>query len=183
MYQSELCKAHNRGRVVAWEIWFIGVGISLAYCKFLPYSSIGPGPLTADPGIDYGFSHMTGSVAWRTPIAIQLVFAIIVTVLVWGLPESPRWLAKRGREEEAIEALCAVHDLQPTDPYIQGEIEAIRAAIAIESGSKKMSALFKSDILQTRRRVILAWFGLFMNQWSGINLGEFYPLQLMCNRG
>jgi len=49
-------------------------------------------------------------------------------------------------------------------------MEAIQAAIAIESGGQKISALFKSDILQTRRRVILAWFGLFMNQWSGINL-------------
>ena len=120
--------------------------------------------------IDYGFSHVAGSAAWRTPIAIQLVFAITVTFIVWGLPESPRWLAKRGRESEAVEVLCAVHDLPKDDPYITGEIEAIRAAIAIEAGVQKMSALFKSDILQTRRRVILAWFGLFMNQWSGINL-------------
>jgi len=166
MYQSELSKKENRGRVVSWEIWFIGVGISLAYW------------------IDYGFSHLNGSVAWRTPIAIQLVFAIIVTVIVWGLPESPRWLAKRGREREAIEVLCAVHDLQPDDEYIVGEIEAIRAAIAIEHGSRGISALFKSDILQTRRRVILAWFGLFMNQWSGINLVVYYmPTVLVTNVG
>lgn len=118
---------------------------------------------------------MAGSVAWRTPIAIQLVFAISVTIIVWGLPESPRWLAQRGREREAVEVLCAVHDLQPDDPYIVGEIEAIRAAIEIEHGSQKISSLFKSDILQTRRRVILAWFGLFMNQWSGINLVVSLP--------
>lgn len=31
MYQSELSKKGNRGQVVSWEIWFIGVGISLAY--------------------------------------------------------------------------------------------------------------------------------------------------------
>lgn len=31
MYQSELSKKHNRGQVVAWEIWFIGIGIVLAY--------------------------------------------------------------------------------------------------------------------------------------------------------
>lgn len=154
MYQSELCKREWRGRIVSWEIWFIGLGITLAYW------------------IDYGFSYLPGSVAWRTPIAIQLVFAIIVTILVWGLPESPRWLAKRGREQEAVEVLCAVFDLQENDPYVVSEIQAIRSAIAIESGegAQKISALFKSDILQTRRRVLLAWFGLFMNQWSGINL-------------
>ena len=98
-----------------------------------------------------------------------------------GEHQSPRWLAKRGREQEAIEVLCAVHDLQPNDPYIVGEIEAIRAAIAIESGSKNWSALFKKDALQTRKRVVLAYFGLFMNQWSGINLVVYYmPTVLVC---
>lgn len=133
---------------------------------------------------DYGFARLDGSVAWRTPIAIQLVFAIVVTCIVFGLPESPRWLAKRGREAEAIEVLCAVHDLPSNDPYIVGEIEAIRAALAIEQGTQKISALFKSDILQTRKRVILAWFGLFMNQWSGINLVVYYmPTVLVQNVG
>lgn len=60
-----------------------------------------------------------------------------MTLHVFGLPESPRWLAKRGREQEAIEVLCAVHDLEPTDPLILGEIEAIRAAIAIEQGAQE----------------------------------------------
>lgn len=31
MYQSELCRKEWRGRIVAWEIWFIGIGIVLAY--------------------------------------------------------------------------------------------------------------------------------------------------------
>lgn len=120
---------------------------------------------------DYGFSYVHSGAAWRTPIAIQLVFAVTVVFIVFGLPESPRWLAKKGREKEAIEALCAVFDLQEDDPYVQGEMEAIRAAIAIETGqgAGKISSLFKNDILQTRRRVILAWFGLFMNQWSGVS--------------
>jgi hypothetical protein len=85
-------------------------------------------------------------------------------------------LAKKGREQEAIEVLCNVFDLQEDDPYVQGEMEAIRAAIAIEknSGSSKASALLKKDILQTRYRVILAWFGLFMNQWSGVS-AMYYP--------
>lgn len=81
--------------------------------------------------IDYGFSHVDSGAAWRTPIGIQLIFAIIVVFIVWGLPESPRWLAKRGREKEAVEVLCAVFDLQEDDEYVQGEMEAIRAAIAI----------------------------------------------------
>ncbi|KAJ4290580.1 hypothetical protein N0V90_010797 [Kalmusia sp. IMI 367209] len=168
MYQSELCKREWRGRVVSWEIWFIGIGICLAYW------------------IDYGFSFLPGSVAWRCPIAIQLVFAIMVVFLVWGLPESPRWLCKRGRTEEAREVLCAVFNLDNNDPYVVSEMDAIRAAISIETGegAQKISGLFKKDILQTRRRVLLAWFGLFMNQWSGINLVVYYmPTVLVENVG
>ena len=101
---------------------------------------------------------------------MQLVFAIAVVFIIWGCPESPRWLARRGRWEEAIEVLCAVHDLEPNDPFVVGEIEAIRAAISLEKGSKSYTALFKKDALQTRKRVFLAWLGLTMNQLSGINL-------------
>lgn len=127
---------------------------------------------------------MKGPVSWRTPIGLQLVFAVIVTLLVFGLPESPRWLAKRGREDEAVEVLCSVFDLQPSDPFIQGEIEAIRAALSLEIGQQKVFSLFKKDILQTRRRVILAYMGLFMNQWSGINLVVYYmPTVLVENVG
>lgn len=80
--------------------------------------------------------------------------------------------AKRGREEEAAEVLCAVFDLKRDDPYILEEMAAIRGAISLErtEGSKGYGDIFKSDALKTRRRVILAWFGLFINQISGINL-------------
>lgn len=118
-----------------------------------------------------GFSYVDSAAAFRTPIGLQLVFAIIVTFIVFGLPESPRWLAKRGREQEAVEVLCAVFDLKEDDPYVVGEMEAIRAAIAVEKGegASTISGLFKKDLLKTRRRVFLAWFGLFMNQWSGVS--------------
>lgn len=67
-------------------------------------------------------------------------------------------MAKRGRIEEARDVLCAVWDLEPDDPYICGEIEAIQAALALESGVTTFTSLFKTDILQTRKRVILAWY-------------------------
>jgi MFS family permease len=115
-------------------------------------------------------SYTSGSIAWRLPIAVQLIFAISVIILLFGLPESPRWLFKRGRDQEAIEVLCQVFDLPVEDEYIQSEIRAIKHAIAQESGIRSHRALFKSDKIKTRRRVLLAYFGLFMNQMVGINM-------------
>jgi acyl-CoA synthetase (AMP-forming)/AMP-acid ligase II len=83
-------------------------------------------------------------------------------------------LFKRGREEEAIEVLCAVFDLPRDDPYIVSEVRAIKHALSVEAGVRSHRALFKSDKLKTRRRIVLAYFGLFMNQMVGINLVVYY---------
>lgn len=63
MYQSELVEAHKRGRVVSSEPLFVGVGIVIAYF------------------FDYGISFAsTGPLAWRLPIACQILFAIVRTL-------------------------------------------------------------------------------------------------------
>lgn len=59
MYQSELCEANKRGRLVASEPLFVGVGIVIAYW------------------FDYGMSFVSGSIAWRLPIACQMIFAFV----------------------------------------------------------------------------------------------------------
>ena len=59
MYQSELCEADKRGRLVASEPLFVGLGIEIAYW------------------FDYGMSFTAGSIAWRLPIACQMIFAIV----------------------------------------------------------------------------------------------------------
>ncbi|KAJ9616718.1 hypothetical protein H2200_000437 [Cladophialophora chaetospira] len=164
MYQSELCRKEKRGRLVSMEVLFIGIGISFAYW------------------LDFGMSYAGGAIAWRLPIAVQLIFAVVVIILLFGLPESPRWLFKRGREEEAIEVLCAVFDLPRDDPYIVSEVRAIKQAVSIESSTRSHRALFKNDRLKTRRRVLLAYFVLFMNQMVGINLVVYYmPTVLVTN--
>ena len=59
MYQSELCEANKRGRLVASEPLFVGLGIEIAYW------------------FDYGMSFTSGSIAWRLPIACQMIFAFV----------------------------------------------------------------------------------------------------------
>jgi MFS family permease len=146
MYQSELCEANKRGRLVSSEPLFVGVGIEIAYW------------------FDYGMSYTSGSIAWRLPIACQMIFAFMVIVIVFGLPESPRYLYKHGRGEEALQILCDVYDGTPDSPKIAKENNDVLQALKIEQehGEYKWSQLFKRDEVQTGRRVLLAYGMQFM---------------------
>lgn len=146
MYQSELCEASKRGRLVASEPLFVGFGIEVAYW------------------FDYGMSFSSGSIAWRLPIACQVIFAIAVIILVFGLPESPRYLYAHGRQEEALQILCDVYDGTPDDPKIEKENREVLEALKVEQehGEYRWSQLLKKDKVQTGRRVLLAYGAQFM---------------------
>lgn len=93
-------------------------------------------------------------------------------LLVFGLPESPRYLYAHGRSQEALQVLCDVYDRAPDDHKILQEQGEILQALQLEQehGEYKWSQLFKKDEVQTGRRVLLAYGAMFMQQVSGINL-------------
>ncbi|KAJ5895266.1 sugar transporter [Penicillium taxi] len=154
MYQAEMCDAKTRGRLIASEVLFVAFGVVMAYW------------------FDYGMSFVGGPIAWRLPIAVQVCFAVFVIVLVFGLPESPRWLMNHGKEKEAIRVLCTVHDKEENDEYIVNDLRAMISAIELEKTASKKSFLqiFRNDEIKTGQRVLLAWGMQLMNQVSGINL-------------
>jgi hypothetical protein len=51
-------------------------------------------------------SYVSGPIAWRLPLAMQIVFSLIEMVSVLCVPESPRWLYTVGRQVEAVQLLC-----------------------------------------------------------------------------
>ncbi|KAF2089549.1 general substrate transporter [Saccharata proteae CBS 121410] len=157
MYQAELSQAHNRGRLVCSEPLFVGVGIVTAYW------------------FDYGMNFVSGPIAWRLPIACQVIFAFVVIVLVFGLPDSPRDLYNKGRDADGLKVLCDVFDKKPDEPSIVEEVEGIKQALRLE-GDEQTSWLhiFRQDEVQTGKRVLLAYGMQFMNQVGGINLVVYY---------
>ena len=150
MYQAELADAKSRGRLVCSEPLLVGVGIVIAYF------------------FDYGMSFVGGQIAWRLPIACQMVFAFVVIFLVFGLPESPRYCYQQGRNEEALQILCDIFGREPDHPKIQQEQAEILEAIAVETkhGQYKWRTIFKRDEVATGQRVLLAYGMQFMNQVS-----------------
>ncbi|RDH29745.1 general substrate transporter [Aspergillus welwitschiae] len=168
MYQAELCEASKRGKLVCSEPLLVGVGIVISYF------------------FDYGMSYVGGQIAWRLPIACQMIFAFVVIVLVFGLPESPRYCYKEGRNEEALQILSNVYGRPKDDPKILAEQEEILEAISVETkyGEYKWRNVFKRDEVSTGHRVLLAYGMQFMNQMGGINMVVYYiPTVLNTNVG
>ena len=147
-------------------------------------------------------SFVGGQIAWRLPIACQMVFSLVrmsslgssclltvpqvVIVLVFGLPESPRYCYRFGRHDEGLQILCDVYDRTPDNPKIIAEQDEILEAISFETehGKYRWRNILKRDEVQTGRRVLLAYGMQFMNQVGGINLVVYFvPTVLQDNVG
>ena len=151
-WQSECSKSHHRGQLVMLEGALIAGGITISYW------------------LDLGFSFLDpSSVAWRFPIAFQNVFALIIFAFVMPLPESPRWLILKGREEEAYQVLGAVLDLPTSDPYIHQEFAAIKDAVLAQE-NVSFRDLFTMDENRHFHRTVLAYINQMCQQISGITV-------------
>lgn len=108
-------------------------------------------------------------VSWRFPLAFQIVFALIIFGSILNLPESPRWLVMKGRDEDAIEVLMSLNEKPRDDPLIKNEYEAVKITVReMSKGSYK--SLFKMTEYREFHRVALAYVNQMFQQISGINL-------------
>lgn len=109
LYMSEICPKKIRGALVSSYQFFITVGILLANC------------------VSYATQDRRDTGSYRIPIGVQFLWAIILGVGLFLLPESPRYFVKRGKLEKAAQALSNIRG-QPLDSeYIQDELAEIIA--------------------------------------------------------
>ncbi|WVF69426.1 hypothetical protein IAT40_004203 [Kwoniella sp. CBS 6097] len=163
--QSEVSPKSSRGRFVCFQLSLLNFGIMTAYWT------------------GYGFAYVTGSKAWRIPVALQAIFIIPILAIALCIPESPRWLAAHGRAAESLDVLSRLHG-KPTDHAdVVAQHMEIQNAVQVETslGSGKWSDLLHEDELKTRRRLLIACAIQFFQQIGGINglifyMGNFFAL-------
>jgi sugar porter (SP) family MFS transporter len=156
MYIAEIAPAKYRGRLVGLFQFNVVFGILLAYFSNYLIGTIG-----------------LGGTEWRWKLGIAAVPAAIFLLMLFGIPRSPRWLAKKGRVEEAREALRITGE----ENYEQ-ELQDIVASIDAEHhvGDTLFNGKYGLPIFLA---VSIAMF----NQLSGINAILYYLNQIFAQAG
>jgi sugar porter (SP) family MFS transporter len=133
----------------------------------------------------FGTFKMKNEWAWRVPSILQALPSIAQVFLMWGVPESPRWLCANGREDQALKTLAYYHaDGDADDALVRYEFEEIKAAIKFdrEVASKVgYRTIFATPGNRRRMRIIIAI--AFFSQWSANGLASYYLSKVLNNIG
>jgi sugar porter (SP) family MFS transporter len=141
-YLAEIAPARSRGALVGVFQLNIVAGILVAYCS---NALIGMLAL--------------GAMEWRWKFGVTAAPALVLALLLLAIPNSPRWLANKGRRDEAARVLA---DTGCDD------VERELAGFGVAEGNARLSWT------RHRRPIMLAVMVAFFNQMSGINAILYY---------
>lgn len=161
VYISEIAPPSKRGRLVSMQQWAITWGIMIMYF------------------ICYGSSTVEGDASFRIPWGVQMVPAVLLGFALFFLPESPRWLAKKDRWEEARETLQIVHGKgDPNSPFVHQEMEEIRETVEFERSNADVSylELVKPHMIN---RTMIGVFTQIWSQLTGMNVMSTHPFSVL----
>ncbi|KAF8540226.1 putative sugar transporter [Trichophaea hybrida] len=117
--------------------------------------------------------------------SLLCAFGAVTAVMLFGLPESPRFLMAKDRKEEALEALALLEGEDQSSAAVQAQFKSIQAALDFSAGSNNGEVTFKDYFnggkQQTFRRLALGYGIQMMQQLTGINAVIFYSAYLLEN--
>lgn len=166
LYMSEIAPRKVRGAIVSGYQFCITIGLMLASC------------------VNYGTQNRDDSGSYRIPIALQMLWALILGGGLLLLPESPRYFVKKGQLDKAAYVLSRVRGQPRDSELIQQELAEIVAnheyeMQVIPQGGYFDSWLncFRGSLLKANsnvRRVILGTSLQMMQQWTGVNFVFYF---------
>lgn len=153
MYIAEIAPRNLRGTLVTFNQLNIVLGISVAYFSNYYIQQV----------------ILESDLKWRVMLGVEAVPALLYFFLLLLVPFSPRWLAQKGRKEEARTVLDRVHGATQAEV----EIEEIEQSIARDQN--KEHARWREVFTKKMRVVLIIGFGLgFFQQITGINAIFYY---------
>lgn len=153
IWLAECTNPSSRGRMIAIQLSHLILGLILSNWT------------------DYGVSSYSDSIQWRFPCALQIAICILCLSILPSLPESPRWLAKRHRTEEARYNLSALRGSED----VSLELQEITFAVSAET-SVSWSAVFRNGGIGAWSRVAVAMAANAGQQLTGSNvISSFGP--------
>ena len=161
LYISEISPANKRGAMVTLYQLAIVLGINIVFFfnyKVAQYN-------TEIWNVNYGWRYMVGS---------EVLPALLFFVALLVVPESPRWLLRKGRKEEALEVLT----------NINGKSQAIKVLKEIDLALKKEKGTFK-ELFEPGLRMAM-FIGVFLalfSQITGINAIMYYAPEILKSAG
>lgn len=164
MYQSESSPKWIRGTIVGCYQLAITVGLLLAAC------------------VNQGTHARDDPSAYRIPLSIQFIWALILAVGMYILPETPRYLIKKDNWDGAAKSMSRLRALPIDHPSLVAELNEIKAIHEYELslGESTYADCFSPKMLKR----LLTGCGLqALQQLTGINFIFYYGTQFFKNSG
>ena len=163
MYIAEMAPPQLRGRMVSLAQLNIVIGISAAFFSNYLILLLGQSdaPLAAALRLDEW--------GWRWMLGIEALPAVVYFFALLAVPESPRWLAMQGRDDESVEVLARVSGREQA----LADLAAVKGAIEAE---KQLGRATLGALLHPSMRLVLT-IGItigILQQITGINAVFFY---------
>ena len=175
LYISEISPTHLRGRLVTMFQFAITLGIMIAL--FNNYFLHQWAASVADTAAEGSFMQwFVADETWRAMFASELVPGLFFLVLAALLPESPRWLVKVGRHEQAGKVLNRIFR-----NGAKQELETIKQTVAKESATQTNFLDVFSQ--KYRKPLIIAMLLAAFAQFSGINVVFYYGTSMLESAG
>lgn len=150
IFSAEVVPASVRGGLVmSWQLW-TAFGIFLGFCANLAVMD-------------------TGKISWRLQLGSAFIPAVPLVFGIFFCPESPRWLMKKGRFQEAYKSLLRLRNspLQAARDlyYVHCQLEEEKAAIGESNYYKRFIELF--TIPRVRRATMASFVVMLAQQMCG----------------
>ncbi|KAI9739464.1 MAG: Plasma membrane low glucose sensor [Claussenomyces sp. TS43310] len=166
LYQSETAPKWIRGVIVGSYQLAITIGLLLAAV------------------VDNSTHDRNDTGSYRIPIAVQFAWALVLITGMLILPETPRYLIKRGKDDKAAKSLAKIRRLPLDHPAIIAELAEVRANHEYELAIGKSSYLdCFSNRGHMRKRLLTGCLLQGLQQLTGINFIFYYGTQYFKNSG